>query len=107
GTVGTILSYTDGKKVNKVRFGKKVLKGVTIRMKLGLRSADFMWKQKGNNIIVTTRGYGHGVGMSQYGANGMAEQGKKYHDIVTYYYKGVSITSLTNFKEKMVAFQME
>ena len=47
--------------------------------------------------MINTQGYGHGVGMSQYGANGMAEEGKKYQDIVQYYYQGVEITASDSF----------
>lgn len=54
----------------------KTFTGREIREKLGLQSTDFSWKRKGDTIIVSTKGYGHGVGMSQYGANGMAKEGK-------------------------------
>ena len=57
-------------------------------------SSDFDWERQGNQIAITTKGYGHGVGMSQYGANGMAREGKNYQDIVKYYYKGVAIAIL-------------
>jgi stage II sporulation protein D len=48
----------------------------------------------GNNIVVTTHGYGHGVGMSQYGAEGMARAGYKYDEILKYYYKDVEIKKI-------------
>jgi stage II sporulation protein D len=60
-------------------------------------STDFTWERKGDKIVINTQGYGHGVGMSQYGANGMAEEGKKYQDIVQYYYQGVEITASDSF----------
>jgi stage II sporulation protein D len=91
--IGKITELTAGKRVGKVDFNGKVLTGKDIRDKLDLKSSDFSWIRKGDNIIVTTKGYGHGVGMSQYGANGMAQEGKNYKDIVKYYYKGVAITS--------------
>jgi stage II sporulation protein D len=91
--IGKIVARTEGKRVAKVEFGGKVLSGKEIREKLDLRSSDFSWERKGGNIVITTRGFGHGVGMSQYGANGMAEEGKSYKDIVQYYYKGVEVTS--------------
>ncbi len=105
GTVGTILSYTEGKRIDQVRFKEKIITGKEIREKLGLRSADFTWKQMGANVIVTTKGYGHGVGMSQYGANEMAKDGKKYQEIVQYYYQGVDIGSTEDFQTQMLASQ--
>jgi stage II sporulation protein D len=90
---GKITEFTAGKRVGKVNFNGKILTGKEIREKLDLRSSDFRWARKGDSIIVTTKGFGHGVGMSQYGANGMAEEGKNYQDIVKHYYQGVEITS--------------
>ncbi len=95
-TIGKITARTKGKRVAKVNFNGKILSGKDIRTKLDLRSTDFAWERKGNNIVITTKGFGHGVGMSQYGANGMAEQGKNYKDIVKHYYTGVQITSAEN-----------
>lgn len=90
--IGNVISRTAGKRVGKVSFKRKVLTGREIRDKLDLKSTDFSWVRKGNSIIITTKGYGHGVGMSQYGANGMAADGKNYEQIIKYYYKGVNIT---------------
>lgn len=104
-TVGTILSYTEGNRVAEVQFSGKRLTGKEIRTQLGLRSADFTWKQEGTDVIITTKGYGHGVGMSQYGANGMAKEGKTYKEILQYYYVGVDITPAEDFQEQMLAAQ--
>ena len=93
GTIGKIVERTAGKRVAKVDFNGKVLSGKDIRDKLDLRSSDFDWQRKGDSIVITTRGYGHGVGMSQYGANGMAAEGKDYQEIVKHYYQGVEVTS--------------
>jgi stage II sporulation protein D len=92
-TIGTIVDRTAGKRVAKVDFNGKVLTGKEIREKLELRSSDFSWERKGGNIVITTKGFGHGVGMSQYGANGMAAEGKNYQDIVKHYYQGIEISS--------------
>ena len=92
-TIGKIVERTTGKRVGKVDFNGKVLSGKDIREKLDLKSSDFAWERKGENIVITTKGFGHGVGMSQYGANGMAEEGSNYKDIVKHYYQGVEITS--------------
>jgi len=92
-TIGKIVERTTGKRVGKVDFNGKVLSGKDIREKLDLKSSDFAWERKGENIVITTKGFGHGVGMSQYGANGMAEEGSNYKEIVKHYYQGVEITS--------------
>ncbi|USK84975.1 stage II sporulation protein D [Peribacillus asahii] len=91
--IGTVVERTAGKRVGVVRINGKELTGKQIREKLHLMSSDFSWERQGNQIIITTKGYGHGVGMSQYGANGMAQEGKSYKDIVKYYYKGVTVQS--------------
>lgn len=64
--------------------------------KLGLKSTDFSLKQQENNIVINTTGYGHGVGMSQYGALGMAEEGYMYDEILSYYYIGTTIKKMEN-----------
>ncbi|MEH7300013.1 stage II sporulation protein D [Neobacillus drentensis] len=101
--VGKIVERTTGKRVAKVDFNGKVLSGKEIREKLDLRSSDFAWERKGTNIVITTKGFGHGVGMSQYGANGMAEEGKNYKDIVKHYYQGVEITSAESLMATITA----
>lgn len=93
GAVGQIVERTAGKRVAKVNINGKILTGKDVRDKLDLKSSDFAWERRGDTVVVTTKGYGHGVGMSQYGANGMAAEGKSYQDIVKYYYKGVEVTS--------------
>lgn len=103
GNIGTVTSRTHGKRVGTVTIGGKQFTGREIRDKLDLRSADFSWVRKGDQIIVTTKGYGHGIGMSQYGANGMAKKGKSYQDIVKYYYKGVQITNTDQYLNKVTA----
>ncbi|MGM9875804.1 MAG: stage II sporulation protein D [Bacilli bacterium] len=70
--------------------------GKEVYDKLGLKSMDFSLKQDGNNIIIDTIGYGHGVGMSQYGAEGMALEGYSYKDILSHYYVGTSIKKIEN-----------
>ncbi|MEH7334249.1 stage II sporulation protein D [Neobacillus drentensis] len=103
GTIGKIVERTTGKRVGKVNFNGKVFSGKEIRDKLDLKSSDFAWERKGNNIVITTKGFGHGVGMSQYGANGMAEEGSDYKEIVKHYYKGVEITSAENMLATITA----
>lgn len=91
GTVGIIQKKTAGNRVAKMTIDGKSFTGKEIREKLGLRSSDFTLLRKKNTVIATTKGFGHGVGMSQYGANGLAKEGKNYKEIVKYYYKGVAI----------------
>ena len=62
--------------------------------KLNLRSTFFEIVQNGNTVNVNNKGYGHGVGMSQYGARGMAEKGYSYKEILDYYYENIIIKKL-------------
>lgn len=68
--------------------------GNQVTQRLGLRSNYFEIKQDNDNVIVTTKGYGHGVGMSQYGANGMAKEGYTYKDILNHYYTNIQISKI-------------
>lgn len=87
-----ILLRSDGGRVKEIQVGDKILKGRDIRETLGLRSADFTLDFDGSEgIIFTSHGYGHGVGMSQWGANGMARAGFEYKEILKHYYQGVEI----------------
>ena len=85
---------TSGNRVSSISVGEVTFTGVDFRNKLGLRSADFDIEKNDEGVVITTRGYGHGVGMSQYGANGMAKSGSSYRDILFHYYPGVSLKSL-------------
>ncbi|WP_433745311.1 stage II sporulation protein D [Falsibacillus pallidus] len=103
GSVGTVTARTSGKRVGTVKIGGKTFSGREVREKLELNSSDFSWVKKGKNIVITTKGNGHGVGMSQYGANGMAQEGKTYKQIVAYYYKGTEIASDDSYLNKVTA----
>lgn len=70
------------------------IRGVEFRAALGLRSTKFTWIGSGNNIQFRVKGYGHGVGLCQYGANGMAKDGRNYLEILGYYYPGTSVTRI-------------
>lgn len=78
-------------KINNYEF-----KGTDIYNKLSLRSTDFSIELLGSEVEITTKGYGHGVGMSQYGALGMAKEGYKYEEILKHYYQGTKISKLKN-----------
>lgn len=69
-------------------------KGMDVYNNLGLKSLDFSLEQVGSNVVINTSGYGHGVGMSQYGALGMAKNGYTYRDILFHYYTGVTIKKI-------------
>ena len=73
------------------RAGDRTVTGNEIRTALGLRSADFDVSFDGDEAVFTTRGYGHGVGMSQYGANSMAAAGSTWREILSHYYPDCSI----------------
>jgi len=81
-------------RVNKLSINSKVFTGIQIRNLLSLRSTDFTIIINQNTVEVTTKGYGHGVGLSQYGANGMAKDNYKYQDILKYYYQGIEIITI-------------
>lgn len=83
-----IISYTDGNNIKQININGSSFTGKQVRESLGLRSADFDISINGNNANITTRGFGHGVGMSQYGANGMANSGYSYQNILSHYYPG-------------------
>lgn len=94
GTVGQIIDRTDSGRVDKIRLGSKTFSGIDLRQKLELRSANFTVDFKGDKAIFKTTGYGHGVGLCQYGANGMAKEGWDFRRILTYYYTGVGIKNI-------------
>lgn len=89
-----ILSRDKTNRVSKVKVNDKTYTGIEFRHALTLRSADFTIIEENNNYIITTKGYGHGVGMSQYGANGMAKENYKYDEILKYYYQNIEINTL-------------
>ncbi len=77
--------------VTSITVGGTALKGTQLRQALGLRSANFTVSYRDNQFTFTTKGYGHGVGMSQTGANYLAGQGYTYQEILQYYYKNVTV----------------
>ena len=89
-------TYTAGGGVNSMRIGDRDYKGTELRSLLGLRSTAFTIAAEGDTLTVTTKGYGHRVGMSQYGADAMAVSGSTFEEILTHYYKG---TALVRFQD--------
>ena len=86
-----IISRDESGRVEKIKVGDKIFDGVTFRNLLKLRSTDFSIMVINNQVSITTKGYGHGVGLSQYGANGMAQEGYTYREILKHYYTGVEV----------------
>ena len=80
-------------RVNSITINNQEFKGTKIRSLLNLRSTDFDIDIT-DKVTITTKGYGHGVGMSQYGANEMAKKGYTYEEILNYYYKGIDIVKI-------------
>lgn len=80
--------------VDKIIINNKEFTGVEFRKILNLRSTDFEIEEDNGEYIIATKGYGHGVGMSQYGANEMAKIGKKYEEILNHYYKNTEIKKI-------------
>lgn len=89
-----ILSRTEGGAVKSIKIGNSTFRGVDIRTKLNLKSANFDISIKDDTITFNVKGFGHGIGMSQYGAQGMAKQGFNYEEILKHYYSDVKLINL-------------
>jgi stage II sporulation protein D len=98
-TIGTA-QLTPGGRVASITFagenGTKTLRGRDVRSALGLRSTRFNIDLNNSSVIVTCSGFGHGVGMSQWGARSLAEQGWDYERILQHYYQSTAIAQLEN-----------
>ena len=88
--------YTQGGGVEAMEIGGVTYTGTELRRLLGLRSTAFTVKADENQIRITTKGFGHRVGMSQYGADAMAAGGSNFRDILTHYYPGTAIDKAEN-----------
>lgn len=86
-----IKSRTDGGSVDKIKLGKATISGIEFRRLFDLRSANFTIEYLESKVKIKCKGNGHGVGMSQWGANVMAKEGKKYDDILKHYYTDIEI----------------
>ncbi len=81
-------------RVENLKVNDIIFKGIEFRKLLNLRSTDFTIEETLEGYIITTKGYGHGVGMSQYGANEMAKLGYSYEEILKHYYKDIIIENI-------------
>lgn len=90
----TITTYTDGGGVAEMTIGGEIYSGTGLRTVLGLRSTAFTVEASPTEIRITTRGFGHRVGMSQYGADAMAASGSSYMQILAHYYPGTELVRM-------------
>lgn len=89
-----ILERSSSNRIVKLKINGTEFMGRDVYNKLGLRSCDFELVLVGSNVEINTKGYGHGVGMSQYGAHGMAKNGYGYQEILAHYYVGTTLKKL-------------
>ena len=89
-----VTEYTEGNRVKTIKIGNLELSGVEVRTIFGLRSANFKVTREGGKVKFEVTGYGHGVGMSQTGADSLAKEGKNYEDIIHHFYTDVEITDM-------------
>ncbi len=89
-----VLETTSTGRVKKIKINGVELNGRDVATKLSLRSNYFSIVQNDKNVTITTKGFGHGVGMSQYGALGMAKEGYTYDKILKHYYQGTEIKKI-------------
>ena len=85
------VQYTEGGSVHTITIGGVTVTGAQARQIFSLRSATFTVSYAGDTFTFAVTGYGHGVGMSQYGADAMAKEGKTYQEILLHYYTGVTV----------------
>ncbi|HEY8363964.1 MAG TPA: stage II sporulation protein D [Haloplasmataceae bacterium] len=90
----TVLSRTANGSVNTINIAGRTFTGNYVKSKLGLRSTDFTIRFASGKVLVDQRGWGHAVGLSQYGAYFMGEEGYNYRQIIHHYYQGVDIEKL-------------
>lgn len=86
--------YTQGGGIASIVIGSETYTGTQLRSLLGLRSTAFDIEISENQVRITTRGYGHRVGMSQYGADAMARNGSGYQEILAHYYPGTELVKV-------------
>ena len=92
--------YTAGGGIGTLELGGASFTGTELRRLLGLRSTDIEFSPQEDGVTVTTHGFGHRVGLSQYGAEAMAQAGRRFDEILLHYYQGTEIRRLTLDGEK-------
>ena len=91
-----ILEYTTSGRVKTIKFGNKEIAGTEARTVLGLKSTNFTFSIDEENVTFTVTGYGHGVGMSQTGADALAKAGSNYEAIIKHFYTDVEIIEVNS-----------
>ena len=91
-----ILEYTTSGRVKTIKFGNKEIAGTEARTILGLKSTNFTFSIDVDTVTFSVIGYGHGVGMSQTGADSLAKSGSNYEQIIKHFYTDVEITELNS-----------
>lgn len=94
GSLFKVVETTASGRPKTLLAGENRISAADMRLKLGLRSTNFTWNLEQDKVTFTTTGYGHGVGMCQYGAGGLADHGKDYKEIIKHYYTNVAISKL-------------
>ena len=89
-----ILSKTEGGRVKEIKINNKIFTGNEIRKIFNLRSSNFEVTLDKEKIIFKTKGYGHGVGLSQWGAQAMALNGAYAEEIIKHYYHEVEVKKI-------------
>jgi len=89
-----ILERSDSGRVLSVRVGNRTIAGTQFRTLFELKSTNFSLTLQAERVVIATRGFGHGVGMCQFGADGMAIAGKNFKEILSHYYRGVEFRQL-------------
>ncbi|MGE5614128.1 MAG: stage II sporulation protein D [Bacillota bacterium] len=96
-----ILGLTVGRRVKMIKIGNIVIRGTEFRKLFGLRSACFTVEPVEDDLVrITTTGHGHGVGMSQWGADSLAKKGGAFEEILKHYYTGVDVISIQDFEKQ-------
>ncbi|VYU21018.1 Amidase enhancer precursor [Clostridium tertium] len=89
-----IVSRSDAGGIKEIKIGGATIRGLDFRLAIGLNSTNFQYTISNNEIIFESKGYGHGVGMSQWGANIMSKNGSEYNSILKHYYTGVELKEI-------------
>lgn len=92
------ITYTAGKGVERISFGEREYSGTEFRSKMNLPSTMISLEPEEAGLFIQAKGFGHRVGLSQYGANAMADRGYRYNQILEYYYPGTKIIKLEQMK---------
>jgi stage II sporulation protein D len=89
-----ISSRTDGGGVKEIKIGNISISGVEFRKVFNINSTNFTLEFESSAVKIDCKGYGHGVGMSQWGANVMAKAGNGYKEILKHYYSGIEVDKI-------------